>query len=340
MRSLKLANFLIKRVISIIVVLIGVVTITFVISRILPGDPIALIAGYRAPPAVKERVIAEFGLNQPLYVQYYHYIVGVFTGNLGLSISTQHPVFSDIVTFLPATLELVIPTMLIVIPISVYLGVVAGKSKDRLPDHIARLIALSGFAVPAFWLGILLQFIFAYTLKWLPVTGEISPTIQVPPHVTGIYVIDGLLSGDWSAVESSLVHLVLPVATLSVGFLATLVRLLRSSMIDVLGQDYIRTARASGIPERTINYRYALRNAFLPTATSLGLAFGYLFGGTVLVEVIFDWEGLGLYLNNAILYLDFPAIIGTTFVLAVFVMVINLATDLSYGVIDPRVRYG
>jgi peptide/nickel transport system permease protein len=230
-------------------------------------------------------------------------------------------------------------TVILCIPIAIILGVISATHKDKLPDHITRLIALSGVAMPPFWLGILLQLVLAYWAGIFPVGGRIDIELT-PTHITGMYLLDSLLTLNGAAFLSALSHILLPATVLTFGILATLVRMTRSSMLDFLSHDSIRTARAMGLSNRKVIYKYALKNAILPTTTHIGMSFGTLFGYTVLVEQIFVYPGLGKYITDAILYLDYPGIIGATIVLAFLVLIVNLIVDFAYCFLNPRIRYG
>jgi peptide/nickel transport system permease protein len=293
-----------------------------------------------ASAEVRAEVIARYGLDKPLLIQFLDCLRDFFLrGDLGLSLRTRHPVTQDLITFLPASLELLIGTAILCIPTSILLGVIGATRKDRLPDHAIRIFALGSVAMPPFWIGVILQLVFACWLGVLPVGGRIALE-AVPKGPTGMYLIDSLVTFNSEAFVSSLTHLVLPTVTLTFGIMAPLVRMTRSSMLDFLGHDSIRTARASGLSERRIIYKYALRNSMLATTTHVGMVFGTFFGYTVLVEKIFVYPGLGKYVTDSILYLDYPGVVGATVVLALLVTVINLIVDLLYSVLNPKIRYG
>lgn len=326
--------------VQIVPVLIGVLTIAFVISHVIPGDPVRLMAGKLAGEEVWQVIRREYGLDKPLYEQYINYIVGFFLrGDLGRSLRTRQPVFVDLIEYFPATFELVTVSMVVSVLVAIPIGVVSATKKDRPADHGSRLFALSGVAMPAFWLAILLQIVLGYGLHLFPISGRIDITLA-PKHITGSYLIDSLLEGDLTAFWNSVQHMIMPVMVLSFGSLSVITRMVRSSMLEVLGQDYVRTARAYGLADRVVVYGYALKNAMIPAMTHIGMSYGTLFGYTVLVETVFDYPGVGLYITNAILYLDFPAIIGATILLSLAVVLANLAVDFVYCLLDPRIRYG
>jgi peptide/nickel transport system permease protein len=286
-----------------------------------------------------QQIRAEFGLDDPLPVQYGNYIKGLFEGDWGRSILSRRPVTKDLRVYWPATFELVLAAMTIAIIVGVPLGIIAAVKHDQWPDHASRIYALMGVSLPAFWLALLLQWFVALRFGVLPVGGRTDVQIGAPEHVTGMYILDSLLTANWAALEASLLHIALPAFTLSMGALATITRMTRSSMLEVLSQDYIRTARAKGLAERRVLVRHALRNASMPTLTMIGLSLGWLMGGSVLVETIFDWPGVGLYAVNSALTLDFMPIMGIALVYGVVFSLINLSVDVLYGFVDPRIRF-
>jgi peptide/nickel transport system permease protein len=328
-----------KRILVTPLVLLGVVTILFVLTRIIPGDPARLAAGPKAGPEQVAQVRHEFGLDRPLPEQYVRYVVGLLRGDLGKSIQTNRPVTADLKLRFPATIELAVIGVLLTVLLGVPIGVISAVKAGTWPDHIGRVLALLGASVPSFWLGLTVQLLFFSKLGWLPADGRIDTMAQAPVLHTGLFLIDSLLAGNWSLWLSSLSHLVLPALTLSLGSMAITSRITRSNLVESLGQDYIRTARAKGLPERIVTYRHAFRNALIPTLTIIGLQAGALLSGTFLVEVIFDWPGIGLYTVTAITSLDYPAIMGTALLATLIYIITNLVVDLMYALVDPRVRY-
>jgi len=334
-------RFLAKRLALLVLVLLGATVITFVISHAVPSDPARMWAGPRAGPTQLEQARRELGLDQPLYIQLAVYISRVFRGDLGVSIHTRRPVLNDIAAFFPATFELTTFAMIIALALGIPMGVVSATRRDRLPDHAARIFSLTGVSVPIFWLGLLAQLVLSSTFHILPTSGRVDSSLLAiaPPAVSGLYLLDALLAGNWPFFASAFVHILLPALTLSYASLAIVTRMTRSTMLEVLGQDYIRTARMKGLPERAVLYKHALKNALIPILTIVSLCYGFLLAGAVLVETIFDWPGMGLYATNAILTLDLPAIIGVTLIVAVIYVMINLVVDILYTLVDPRVRY-
>jgi peptide/nickel transport system permease protein len=336
-------EYIARRLALALLVLLSVSIITFVISRVVPSDPAALWVG---PHPTKDQIAAartKLGLDKPLHVQYLRYMRDLLHGDFGVSVQSHQPILTDLKTYLPATLELVITAMMIAVLVGIPLGVLSGAKRDSPLDHTSRLIAVAGVSMPTFWLGLLLQFLFFGRLKLLPVGGRVDRGISLyhpVQQITGFYVIDSLVSGNWPALRSTLFHLILPAFTLSTYAIGLGIRMTRSTMIEVLEEAYITAARAAGIPERAILFRLALKNAIVPTLTALALSFVYSLTGAILVEVIFGWPGLGSYVTRAILSIDFPVIIAVTLVITVFYVFINLSLDIIQTFLDPRVTLG
>ena len=334
-------SYVAKRLILMVGILLGVLTITFCLSRVLPASPVNLIVGDR-PTA--EQIIAaeeELGLNKPLLVQYALYMRQIAQGDFGKSLRTNQPVLVEIRNRMGATIELTTLAIIIVICVGVPLGVVSAVRQNSWIDNFARAGAVGGVAMPAFMLAMILQMIFYGYLDWLPIQGRMDSVtlLDVPfDRVTGLFLIDTLLAGQWIAFKSAVSHLILPTLTLSIVTLATVTRITRNMMVEVLSEEYIRTAFAFGLPKRTIYYRYALKATLIPMLTVIGLTYGYLLGGAVVVEFVFDWPGLGGFLVFSIVQNDFPAVLGTTLFLAGAYLSINLIIDLLYFAVDPRLR--
>ena len=334
---MKLWQYIVRRLLLLLPVIIGVTLITFTISFVIPADPARAWAGQKAPPETVEKIKEKYHLNDPLYVQYYYYITGVFTGNWGYSHSEKRPVSNCLADYFPATFELTIWAMIIAIPAGIYIGVISAVKRNKIPDHLSRLFALSGVSMPIFWLGLLLILLFYTYLGILPASGR----GMAPAHVyTGLYILDSILSLDFRALADDLWHIILPAITLSYATLAVITRMTRSSMLEVLRLDYIKTARAKGLSDKVVIYRHALRNALIPTLTVSGLAFAGLLGGAVLTETIFAWPGMGRYAYQAIATLDYPAIMGVTLLMAVIFVIANLIVDIMYAYLDPRIKLG
>lgn len=335
-----MARYIFQRLIGMVFVFLGITVMTFVISHMIPGDPARTYAGDNASQAAVDALRHSWGLDRPLYVQYERYVVGLLHGDLGMSIRTQRPVRDDLLTYFPATFELANAAIIVAMGVGIPLGVLAALHRNRILDHVVRLLSLGGISMPIFWLGLLGVALFYYRLHWLPASGRLSPGATPPPTITGMYVVDSLLTGRLATFFDSLRHLILPAVVLGSGGIGLIARLARSSMLETLGQDYVKTARAKGLRESVIIVRHALKNALLPTITIIGVTYGGLLGGAVLTETIFSWPGLGLYAVSSMFAIDFPAIMGVTLVSAVIFSLVNLIVDLLYVFLDPRIQYG
>jgi len=334
-------RFIARRLAGSAAVLLGLSIITFALARLVPSNPAAIYIGPKARPDDIARVTAQLGLDQPLPVQYLTYMRDMLTGDWGTSIGTKQPVLSDILSRLPATIELIFAAMAFAIPVGILLGVLSARWQGRPPDAIVRLIAIVGVSLPAFWLGLLLQILFFRNLDLLPLTGRIDPDLRFSSpitSITGFYVFDSLVTGNWVALRDVTLHLVLPALTLAAYPLGLIARMTRASMLEAMSQDYVRAARAAGIGVRLITYRLALKNALIPVTTVIGLTLAYCVTGTFFVEVVFNWPGLGTLAVKGILNLDFPVIMGITLFGAAAYVVINLLVDITQSWLDPRTR--
>jgi peptide/nickel transport system permease protein len=334
------ATFLVRRLLGMIVVMFGVSIITFFLSHVVPADPAAAALGDRAREDQVAAFRAEYGLDKPVVEQYFIYMNGLFHGDLGKSIRTRRPVADDLRDFFPATMELSLVALLISLIIGIPTGIWSSLFRNRLPDHVVRIFSLVGGSLPIFWLGLLLIGLFYSQLGWLPSGGRIDDFITPPKGITGLFVVDSLLTGNVAALQSSLQHLILPAFTLGYFSTAVISRMMRSSMLEVLNQDYMRTARAKGLRERFVIVRHGLRNALIPTLTIIGLTFGSLLSGAVLTETIFTWPGLGRYATASAIGLDFPAVMGVTLLAAIVYPLANVIVDVSYVWLDPRISSG
>ncbi len=330
-------SFLVRRILALIPVLFGVILVIFLISHIIPGDPARLLAGPRATEEIVQNIREDYGLDKPIYVQFYVYLRDLTRGDLGQSILTRRPVARDLLRYFPATFELTTVSVVLASVLGIPLGVLSAVYKDRTADHLIRIFSITGISMPVFWLGLLLLLIFYLNLGIAPDPGRISGA--APTHITGLYVLDSILTGNLRALFSSIAHLILPSITLSWYALARIVRMARSSTLEVLEKDYIRTARAKGLTGRPILFKHALRNSILPTITVIGLLYGELLGGAVVTEIIFNWPGMAQYMVSSMKTLDYPAVMGVTLVITLAYVIANLLVDLSYGFIDPRIRY-
>jgi peptide/nickel transport system permease protein len=335
-------QYIIRRLLLLIPVLIGVTIIIFALTRI-GGDPAAAYITPRMTLEQIEKVKEIHGFNQPVYIQYLYYMKDLLSGDWGISKAHQDmPVLDVIKLRLPATVELAIVAMTLATVVGIPLGVISATKKDKLPDHVTRLFALSGVSIPIFWLGFLMQYVFFYLLKtnglpYLPLYGR-ATSGAYPPSVTGFFVIDSIIAGKIDMFIDVISHMIMPAFCLSYISLAEIARMTRSSMLEVMGQDYIRTARAKGLPENKVIYKHAFRNALIPTVTIIGLSFGGLLAGAVLTETIFNWPGLGSWAAESIVRIDTAAIIGFTIIVAIMYTIVNLVVDLMYAYLDPRVR--
>jgi peptide/nickel transport system permease protein len=337
---MQLRYYVIRRLLLMIPVLFGLSIVTFVVSHMVPGNPVKLAAGPQARPEEIQRLTEEFGLDKPVTVQYLDYMKGLFSGNLGRSMLSHHLVLDDLIAYFPATLELVLVSMGFAIAIGIPAAILAAVYRDRWPDQISRIVALSGISMPLFWLAIVLQLILGQWLHLLPISGRFDPRLSYPREITGLLLLDTLLAGNLKSFGVGLKHILLPAFTQSLIALALIMRLLRADVLEILQKDFVRMARANGIPERIILFKYVLKNSLIATVSMLGFLFGFLLGGSVLVETVYNWPGLGLYSMKSALSLDFQPIMGITLFVGLLFTLVNLATDLMYGVLDPRIRYG
>lgn len=331
-------KLLAKRMSQLLIVLLGVTLVTFLVSHVVPGDPARMLIGQRADAQTLENMRHAMGLDKPVWLQYLNYLWGLVHGDMGISIRTQRPVLSELLTYFPATIELTLFAMGFAVSVGVVLGLYSAAYRDTPVDHGIRIFAILGVSTPLFWLGLMVLLLFYKDLGWLPGSGRLDSFINPPTHITGLYVLDSILSGDWVALKNSVLHLILPAICLGYIQLATIARLVRASMLEVLEQDYIKTALSNGIPRSRVIYRHALRNALIPTVTVIGLTFGELLGGAILTETIFAWPGMGKYVVDSISFLDFPAIMGFTILVAIIYVLINMVVDLLYPLLDPQIK--
>ena len=338
---MKLRDYIIRRLILLIPILLGVTLLTFTVSHIIPADVARVFAGgEKANPETIARIRAEMHLDDPLYKQYYYYLNDLIHGNLGKSYSENRPVVDAIKQYFPATAELTVLAMLLAIPVGILTGIISAVRRNQWIDHVTRLIAITGVSIPIFWLALMLQITFAYKYPILPLDSRLGIDVMAPKHITGLYIFDSLVTGNFAALKSSIYHLILPAFTLGYASLGIILRITRSSMLEIVRSDYIRTARAKGLKERTVIYKHALRNALIPTLTVSGLIFAGLLGGAVLTETIFNWPGMGRFAVNAVNNLDFSSVMGFTVIMAIIMVTANLIVDILYSVLDPRIRLG
>ena len=334
-------KYAVQRLMFMFSIILGVMTITFVLSRVLPSSPAELMLGDRPTAEQVAAAEAELGLDRPLLVQYFRYIGDLLRGDFGDSLRTGQPVLTEVTERLGATFELTTLAMLLVVVIGVPLGVLSAVRQNSMLDNFARAFAVAGVAVPSFILAMVLQMLFYGTLGWLPLQGRLDPIVSLDfpiRPITGLFLVDAALTRNWVAFWDAAAHIALPLLTLTILLLATVTRITRNMMVEVLKEEYIRTAIAYGVSKSSIHYRHALKATLIPMLTVIGLTYGLLLGGTVIVEVIFDWPGLGGFVVFSIIANDYPASLGATLFLAGIYLTINLIVDLLYFVVDPRLR--
>jgi len=337
----KFLMYIRRRLILLVFILIGLSIITFTLSRVVPSDPAASYIGPHPKPEQVAKIRVKLGLDKPLYIQYVYYVKDLLHGDLGTSVRTHRPVIKGIIDYFPASLELMLTAIIIALIIGILLGVLSAQKENTLIDHAGRLFAVTGVSLPAFWLGLLFQIFFFRWLGILPLGGRIDNYINIISpikHITGFYVIDSLITGNWLAFKNSILHLILPGVTLAAYSTGIITRMTRSTMLEVNKEDYVTAARATGLPERVITFKYTLKNAIGPTLTTAGLAFASMLTGTFFIETIFYWPGLGTYTVKSILLIDYPVIMGITLVGAIFYVLVNLVVDLLLVFFDPRIR--
>ena len=333
--------FVWKRLLGTIPSLVGVVVVTFLLSHALPGDPAAYFAGPAADAASIAQVRAKLGLDQSLPLQFVRYLADLAHGNLGNSLTTGQPVTLDLIQRLPASLELTFFALVFAVALAIPMGVWAATKPDSLVDHVCRASVSVAAAFPTFFVGLLLVYVFYFLLNIAPEpVGRLNEILYTPPpRITGAYTLDSLIAGDWQTFRASLAQLVLPAISLGLFALAPIARITRAAMLQALGSDFTRTARAGGLPRRQILITYAFRNALLPVSNVLGMVFSFLLGSNVLIEQVYGWQGIGAYAVSAVLASDYAAVQGFVLMMAVLYVLLNLLVDLLGTVIDPRVRF-
>jgi peptide/nickel transport system permease protein len=332
-------SIVLKRLATAIPSLVGVIVVSFLLTRVLPGDTASYFAGPAATPQAIAEVRKQLGLDKSLPEQFAQYVADLAHGNLGNSLTTGQPVVTEIANRLPASGELTLLGLLIALGIAVPLGILAAIREGSWVDHLCRIIVTTGVSLPVFFTGLLLVYVFYFQLGWSPAPlGRLDVFYSAPPQVTGFYLIDSLIARDFETFRAAFAQLILPAATLAIFSLAPLARITRGSMLAVMGSDFVRTARASGLTPKTVILTYAFRNAMLPVVTTLGMVFSFLLGANVLVEKVFAWPGIGSYAVEALIASDYAPVQGFVLAMAILYVALNLMIDLLYGVIDPRVR--
>ena len=331
-------RFVVRRLLLLVPILVGLSILVFLWIRILPGGPAQALLGERGTAEQEAQIERQYGLDEPIHVQYWRYVQTVVRGDLGDSIATRRPVVEELKQRFPATIELALAAMLFSIVFGIPLGFYAAKKHGSPFDHASLVLSLLGISIPIFFLAIILKYIFAVKLGWLPTVGRISVLIDLE-HPTNFYVLDAIIAGDMEALWDVLKHLVLPAVALGSIPLAVIARITRAAVLDVQNEDYVRTARAKGVSPRRVDSRHVLRNAMLPIATIIGLQTGLLLSGAVLTETVFAWPGIGTWLVNAIRVRDFPVLQGGILFVSIVFVLVNLVVDVMYAVINPRIRY-
>lgn len=331
--------YTIRRLIWIPVVLWAVGTFTFLTLRIVPGDVVELMAAQALTPEQMQQMRAEWGLDQPIWVQYYSFLGSLTRGSLGYSFTQGKAVTALLGERLPPTIELALVALAFGVIIGIGTGIVSVIFQDQWPDYVSRLFAMLGFSIPWFWLALMLIALFSVRLGWTPVTGQLDPSIQIE-RITNFIIIDSLLTANWAALKDYALHLILPAISIGLSVAGFIARITRSSMLEIMSQDYIRTARGKGLRERVVIGIHVMWNALLPVITIIGLMFGSLLGGAVVTETVFAWPGVGKFLVDAIFKRDYPVVQGTVIFIGLAYVFVNLIVDLSYHYIDPRLRRG
>lgn len=332
--------YFLRRLVVAVPLIIGISLVAFVIANLVPSDPLAANLGERAAadPEIVATFRAKWGLDQPFHIQYLRYMENLLKGDMGTSIRTRRPVLDELSRYLPATVELATAGILVALGVGIPLGIISAVWRNRPIDFIARIISLIGVSAPVFWLALIAQLVLYRNLRLLPGPGRLDAVLSAPPTVTGLYTIDSILVGNWALLGNALSHLVLPALVLGAYSAGLITRITRSAMLDVLSMDYMNTARAKGLRERTVILQHGLRNALLPVVTVVGLSYGNLLTGAVLTETIFAWGGIGRFAYDSARSLDFPSIMGVSMLVALVFIVTNLIVDMVYYLVDPRIR--
>jgi peptide/nickel transport system permease protein len=333
----RMLSYTLRRIVAVVPVVLVVISIVFLLIHMAPGDPLSLLLSEEASEEIIQAVRQKWGLDQPLWVQYLNYLTIIFKGDLGISLKYGDPVLTVILSRLPATIELAIAAMLIAIVIAVPLGLWAGSRPNSWIDNIGSTFGFTGISMPSFWLGIMLILLFSGVLNLLPSSGRDEFGVADDP-ITGLYLLDSLLRLDSKQVRDAIVHLIMPAAALGINMVGMLMRVTRSSIIDVMHEDYITTARAKGATERQVLWKHGFKNAFIPVLTVVGLELGALLSGSIIIETVFAWPGIGSLLISAINSRDYPLVIGTILTYTLAFVVINFVIDVVYPLVDPRIR--
>jgi len=333
-----MTEYIIKRFFAMFGVLFAVSLLVFLIMHLAPGDPASLSLGLYASPSEIEKVRAEMGLDNPLHIRYLDFLWKALHGDFGYSYYTKQPVFSELLRLFPATVELTIFAMFLALIVGVTAGVISAYKQYSIFDNVSMIVALGGVSIPVFWLGLILMWVFSLILGWTPVSGRIDMRIDLH-QITGLYMLDSILTANITALKDSIKHIILPCVTLATIPMAIVARFTRSSMLEVIRQDYIRTARAKGLQESIVVGKHALKNALIAVVTVIGLQIGMLLSGAVVTETVFSWPGIGHLIVEAILRRDYPLVQGAILFIAFVYAIMNFIVDISYSYLDPRIRY-
>ena len=338
--SRSFARFLLRRAAALVLLALGITLVAFALTQLVPGNPVAANLGEQAAadPAAVRAFKEHYGLDRPIPVQYWRYLENLLHGDLGESLQDHQPVRQNLGTYIPATAELAILATIVSVLVGVSFGVAAAVRRNRPADHVLRLVSLAGISMPTFWIALVALYVFFFRLGWFPGGDRLDPGLLTPPHRTGMYTVDALLAGKWGIAWNALHHLILPALVLAAYNVGLLTRYTRTAVLEVVGNDYVRAARAKGLPEASVLLRHVLRAALPSVVTVIGLVFANVLTGTVLVETIFAWPGIGQYAYRSAVTLDLPAIMGVSLFVAVVYISVNFAVDVLYGVIDPRIR--
>jgi len=336
---MRLIEYIATRLLFLIPTLLGLILLTFVISHMVPAQPAYLYLGEHATPEMVADLNHKWGFDQPLYIQFYKYVFAFFQGDFGISTYTGHPIIEDLELYFPATIELATGAMILSMILGVLFGVISAVKRNSLIDYFVRTVSLIGASMPVYWIALLAMAV-VYLRLGIVSPGRLSMDVAAPTHITGLYLVDSLLTGNFVVFQDALLHLVMPSFVLCSWIIAPIVRQTRSDMLDSLGQEYTLAAKAKGLPQRTVVWKHALRNALIPSVTIIGISFGTLLAGAVITETIFYWPGIGSYMLHSTLTVDFGAIVGGTAIIGIVYTLINLVVDVLYGIIDPRIRVG
>lgn len=332
--------FIVKRLLVSLLLVFGITLIAFTITQQVPGDPAVANLGINAAgdPVLIEAFNREFGLDKPIPVQYFKYVQNLVQGDLGISLTTRRPVAEDLREYFPATMEIALIAVVVALLVGLVLGTISAVTRDRLPDQIIRVLSLTGVSMPTFWTALVFFYVFFFLLEWSPGSGRLDPGVEPPAQITGLFTIDALLAGDFALFGQAFSYLLLPAVVLAIYAVGVLTRFTRASILEILGNDYVRTARSKGLPEFTVIRRHVLRPALLAIITVAGISFASVMAGSVLIENVFSWPGLGQYAYRAAINLDLPGIMGVSMVVATVYITMNLIVDILYRVIDPQLR--